>query len=634
MTTIVSTRIVALQAIGDANRLQADSAVLLIDQKASWIALNAAILAEQSGIDAQADAFAVSRVAYDASITALTAYLATLTTPVAWNVLTDRTTIVLATFKDAFNLVALDKQALLNSIYAAAQALAVAASASAALKLAKAGGDTLTGVQDIDTTSYAAGIRVGTGLTWNTSTGAVTGGSGVVTTKRGIVGVNAGTVNFVLSAADGSITALLGTIGGWTIGSTSLSASAGYVGFDSTVTGGNDLRIWAGSATPASAPFRVYEDGSIYAGSGTFAGDINTSGKVIGTGGYNAGGGTSSISGIPVSTNVNGVTGVASGTGVGVSGLGSGLGSGVLATNTGVGAGILGINSGSGYGAYFQGNTVSSAVYIYGNTGQYALELGGTGTASMPGVVTGGMFNGPIGGAGATPAAISGTTGTFTGAVKTSESGGAGWGGSAHASGFRTAWSSGYGASFEAWDGDAPKWGIYNWNANTPSVVMQGQYNNTDVTFTSAVTMPAQPAFLAYNSANITTSTGSTGPYKLICNAEVFDQAGSHNTSTGEFVAGVTGRYRFSFTIHAYNMSGATFADVWLYTDNRNVHLDETITVADEQIFNGSTLVDMDANDVAYINFKVLGLANNTTLVIVGNVTGNPETSWSGELVC
>ena len=64
------------------------------------------------------------------------------------------------------------------------------------------------------------------------------------------------------------------------------------------------------------------------------------------------------------------------------------------------------------------------------------------------------------------------------------------------------------------------------------------------------------------------------------------------------------------------------------------MHLDETITVADEQIFNGSTLVDMDANDVAYINFKVLGLANNTTLVIVGNVTGNPETSWSGELVC
>ncbi len=61
----------------------------------------------------------------------------------------------------------------------------------------------------------------------------------------------------------GSITAPLGNIGGWTIGTTSLTAGTGgtTVGLDS---GGINPAIYAGSATPGSAPARIYNNGDAY----------------------------------------------------------------------------------------------------------------------------------------------------------------------------------------------------------------------------------------------------------------------------------------------------------------------------------------------------------------------------------
>jgi len=80
----------------------------------------------------------------------------------------------------------------------------------------------------------------------------------------------------VLYAEGGSFTGTIiagsGTIGGWTIGATSLSDAAGTVGLSSAVTGGDDIRFWAGHATPASAPFRVTEAGVLTATSGAIGG--------------------------------------------------------------------------------------------------------------------------------------------------------------------------------------------------------------------------------------------------------------------------------------------------------------------------------------------------------------------------
>jgi hypothetical protein len=100
-----------------------------------------------------------------------------------------------------------------------------------------------------------------------------------------IAGVNNDVLQFGLRASDGKalagggavildstgVTATAGVIGGWTIGATSLKAGTGAstVGLDS---GGTNPAIYAGSATPASAPFRVTKAGAVTATSGTIGG--------------------------------------------------------------------------------------------------------------------------------------------------------------------------------------------------------------------------------------------------------------------------------------------------------------------------------------------------------------------------
>jgi hypothetical protein len=82
----------------------------------------------------------------------------------------------------------------------------------------------------------------------------------------------------------GTITATLGTIGGWTIGTNSLTAGSGAttVGMDNSVTAGDDIRFYAGSATKASAPFRVTEAGELVCTSATVTGALTTgTGSII-----------------------------------------------------------------------------------------------------------------------------------------------------------------------------------------------------------------------------------------------------------------------------------------------------------------------------------------------------------------
>jgi predicted phage tail protein len=84
------------------------------------------IIAEQSGIDSEAVAYlgagSSTQLAYDNSITFLTNYLATLTTPTSWNDKTGGTTVVGTTFRANFNTVFVTRQALLNAILTAGQA--------------------------------------------------------------------------------------------------------------------------------------------------------------------------------------------------------------------------------------------------------------------------------------------------------------------------------------------------------------------------------------------------------------------------------------------------------------------------------------------------------------------------------
>ena len=91
------------------------------------------ILAEQPGIEAQATALSITaeKTAYDNAVSALTTYLATLTTPVLWSDLTGNTSIDGPTFRAAFALVYSTRQTLLNKISAVLQANTAAAQSTA-----------------------------------------------------------------------------------------------------------------------------------------------------------------------------------------------------------------------------------------------------------------------------------------------------------------------------------------------------------------------------------------------------------------------------------------------------------------------------------------------------------------------
>lgn len=95
------------------------------------------------------------------------------------------------------------------------------------------------------------------------------GPPGVTTISGGLIETGAVTADKI-SVTD--LYALNATIGGWAITSTSLTATAGAVGLSSAITGGDDIRIFAGNATPSSAPFRVTEAGVLTATSGTIGG--------------------------------------------------------------------------------------------------------------------------------------------------------------------------------------------------------------------------------------------------------------------------------------------------------------------------------------------------------------------------
>lgn len=92
--------------------------------------------------------------------------------------------------------------------------------------------------------------------------------------------INGGAAEFNDIVARGTVYATAGEVGGWSIGANTITADSGAVGLNSEATGGTDWRIWAGNATPGSAPFRVDESGNLYATSGEIGGWTITSSEL------------------------------------------------------------------------------------------------------------------------------------------------------------------------------------------------------------------------------------------------------------------------------------------------------------------------------------------------------------------
>jgi len=81
-----------------------------------------------------------------------------------------------------------------------------------------------------------------------------------------------GTAEFGSATIRGNITATTGAIGGWLINSNSIKDVSGMTGLSSLVTGADDIRFWAGNVSASSAPFSVTEAGVLKAQSGTVGG--------------------------------------------------------------------------------------------------------------------------------------------------------------------------------------------------------------------------------------------------------------------------------------------------------------------------------------------------------------------------
>jgi len=87
-----------------------------------------------------------------------------------------------------------------------------------------------------------------------------------------------GTLTAVNATLSGTITATAGAIGGFSIGSDYIRDAANSFGLASTVTGGDDVRFWAGDtyANRATADFIVTEAGILTATGATITGTIKT----------------------------------------------------------------------------------------------------------------------------------------------------------------------------------------------------------------------------------------------------------------------------------------------------------------------------------------------------------------------
>jgi len=138
---------------------------------------------------------------------------------------------------------------------------------------------------------------------WTISETSLTSGTGTTTVGLDVGGINpaiyagsstpstapfrvtqAGALTATNATITGTVTATVGEIGGWTLGSTTLTGTSMVLTNTGDITAGTGddvvrvsssdgtYRLWAGDATAGDAPFRVDKDGAITSTSGTIGG--------------------------------------------------------------------------------------------------------------------------------------------------------------------------------------------------------------------------------------------------------------------------------------------------------------------------------------------------------------------------
>jgi hypothetical protein len=171
------------------------------------------------------------------------------------------------------------------------------------------------------------------------------------------------------------------------------------MGYNDKTTG-----VWV-NAVSINASGDIAIRGDISASSGTFGGNIATTGYVYATGGLLASGDYGAVVAMPTGAGVNGVYAITNFSSAAVNGSNTSTGNAIIGTSGGTaGAGVLAISTHTGGAALNVYNTQSAGI---------AIQLGGTGRISgaaifQDNVTVSGTLN---------TAAISGTSGTFSGTV-------------------------------------------------------------------------------------------------------------------------------------------------------------------------------------------------------------------------
>lgn len=151
-------------------------------------------------------------------------------------------------------------------------------------------------------------------------------------------------------------------------------------------------------------------------------------------------------------------------------------------------------------------------------------------------------------------------------------------------------------------------------------------------------TMPLQPAFSAYLTADQANVTGDATPYSLITYTEAFDQNNDFNATTGVFTAPVTGLYQFNAMISLINLAVTHTAcssgiiptsatQHWSYLYNP-----VAMSSSAENSFSMSALISMTAGDTAYLSTTVSG--GTLTVGVRGTGAAGDACKFSGYLVC
>ena len=116
-----------------------------------------------------------------------------------------------------------------------------------------------------------------------------------------------------------------------------------------------------------------------------------------------------------------------------------------------------------------------------------------------------------------------------------------------------------------------------------------------------AITMPTQPAVLAYNSSTDPNVTGTNGLVPVDFDAEVYDRNGDFTGDT--FQAPVAGIYHVSFSILIDEVtSSCTTLTAWIDASNRNAYGYNNNPPGGNQLLVGSIDIDMDAGDTVHID--------------------------------